>query len=62
MKDEQLRKVVSEKYGKAAVAAGFGAKASCCEPSCGGGSALRGQPIEYIKKHDHCGRADSNKR
>jgi arsenite methyltransferase len=40
MKDEDLRKVVSEKYGKAAAAARTGGKAACCEPSCCGGSNL----------------------
>jgi SAM-dependent methyltransferase len=39
MKDEELRKVVSEKYAKAAVAAKAG-KSSCCEPSCCGGSEV----------------------
>ena len=39
MKDEELRKVVSEKYAKAAVAAKTG-KSSCCEPSCCGGSEV----------------------
>jgi 2-polyprenyl-3-methyl-5-hydroxy-6-metoxy-1,4-benzoquinol methylase len=39
MKDEELRKVVSEKYAKAAVASKTG-KSSCCEPSCCGGSEV----------------------
>ena len=38
MQDEELRKVVSEKYAKAAAAARSGRKAACCEPSCCGGS------------------------
>jgi arsenite methyltransferase len=40
MEDKELRKVVSEKYGKAAVAAQTGGKASCCEPTCCSGSGL----------------------
>ena len=40
MKDEELRKVVSEKYAQAARAAQGGAQSSCCETSCCGGSAL----------------------
>jgi arsenite methyltransferase len=40
MKDEELRKVVSEKYGQAALAAQKGGKSSCCEPSCCGGSPV----------------------
>jgi len=45
MKDQELRKVVSEKYGKAALAAGSGRKATCCEPTCCGGDDLAGDPI-----------------
>jgi SAM-dependent methyltransferase len=41
MKDEELRKVVSEKYAKAAQAARAGAQASCCEPTCCGGDLER---------------------
>ena len=40
MKDEDLRKAVSEKYGQAALAAQKGGKSSCCEPSCCGGPAV----------------------
>ncbi len=40
MKDEELRKVVREKYGHAATTAKTGSKASCCEPSCCIGSEL----------------------
>jgi len=40
MNDEELRKIVSEKYGQAAVAAQKGGTGSCCEPSCCGGSAV----------------------
>jgi arsenite methyltransferase len=39
MNDNDLRKVVREKYGQAAVAAQQGGKSSCCETSCCGGSA-----------------------
>jgi len=45
MKDEELKKVVSEKYGKAALAAKGGGKASCCEPTCCGGESLAADPI-----------------
>ncbi len=38
MNDEELRKVVREKYGQAAVAARKGGEGSCCEPSCCSGS------------------------
>jgi arsenite methyltransferase len=40
MKDEDVRKVVSEKYGQAALAAQKGGKSGCCETSCCGGSPL----------------------
>jgi arsenite methyltransferase len=40
MKDEDVRKVVSEKYGQAARAAQKGGQSSCCETSCCGGSPL----------------------
>jgi SAM-dependent methyltransferase len=40
MNDEELRKVVSEKYAEAARAARKGGTSSCCEPSCCGGSAV----------------------
>jgi SAM-dependent methyltransferase len=39
MKDDDLRKVVSEKYAKAA------GKASCCEPTCCGGESPGADPI-----------------
>jgi arsenite methyltransferase len=45
MKDEDVRKVVSEKYGQAALAAQKGGKSSCCEPSCCGGAASGVDPI-----------------
>src|SRR5689334_22116801 len=45
MNDEELRKVVSEKYGKAALSARGGDQASCCEPSCCGGESLGADPI-----------------
>jgi arsenite methyltransferase len=38
MNDLELRKAVSEKYGRAALAAQEGGKSSCCESSCCGGS------------------------
>src|ERR1043165_7504516 len=41
MKDEELRKVVSAKYAKAAQAARAGEQASCCEPTCCGGDVER---------------------
>jgi ubiquinone/menaquinone biosynthesis C-methylase UbiE len=34
MKDEDLRNIVREKYGKAAEAARTGGKSSCCDPGC----------------------------
>ena len=37
MNDSDLRKVVREKYGQAALAARKGEKSGCCEPSCCGG-------------------------
>ena len=40
MNDEELRKVVSEKYAQAALVARKGEKSSCCEPSCCGGPAV----------------------
>ena len=40
MNDEELRKVVSEKYAQAARAAQKGGTSSCCEPSCCGGSEV----------------------
>ena len=45
MNDEELRKVVSEKYGKAALSARGGDQASCCEPSCCGGESPGADPI-----------------
>jgi SAM-dependent methyltransferase len=45
MKDEELRKAVSEKYARAAIAARKGGTSSCCEPSCCGGSAGGADPI-----------------
>jgi SAM-dependent methyltransferase len=38
MKDEELRRLVSEHYGKAGKAAAAGAKGRCCGPGCCGGS------------------------
>jgi len=38
---DELRKAVSETYGKAALAAKAGGKSSCCEPSCCGGGELQ---------------------
>jgi SAM-dependent methyltransferase len=38
---DELRKAVSETYGKAALAAKAGGKSSCCEPSCCGGGGLQ---------------------
>jgi ubiquinone/menaquinone biosynthesis C-methylase UbiE len=38
---DELRKAVSDKYGKAALAAKAGGKSSCCEPSCCGGGGLQ---------------------
>ncbi len=45
MKDNDLRKVVSEKYAKAALAAQGGEKASCCEPTCCGAELQGVDPI-----------------
>jgi len=39
MNDEDLKKIVGEKYAQAAIAAQKGGK-SCCEPSCCGGPAV----------------------
>ena len=39
---DELRKVVREKYGQAALAATSGGKSSCCAPSCCGGGELPG--------------------
>ncbi len=47
MNDKELRKVVSEKYGKAAAAVSGGEKGSCCEPTCcGGGDQAKVQVVE----------------
>jgi ubiquinone/menaquinone biosynthesis C-methylase UbiE len=40
MNDGELRKVVSEKYAQAALAAKGGGKSSCCEPTCCGGDPI----------------------
>jgi SAM-dependent methyltransferase len=45
MNRDDLKKVVTEKYGKAAAAARNAEKASCCEPSCCGGESLGVDPI-----------------
>ena len=46
MSDQDLRKAVSDKYGRAAQAARAGDTGSCCEPTCcGGGEALGIDPI-----------------
>ena len=45
MNDQELRKAVSEKYGRAAQAAQTGGKASCCEPGCCGGDVSREDAI-----------------
>lgn len=46
MKDEDVRKVVREKYGQAGLAAQKGGKSGCGEPSCcSGSSAGRVDPI-----------------
>jgi SAM-dependent methyltransferase len=45
MNQEDLKKVVSEKYGKAAAAARTSDKASCCAPTCCGGESLGADPI-----------------
>jgi ubiquinone/menaquinone biosynthesis C-methylase UbiE len=45
MKDPELRKVVSEKYGKAALAANGAGTASCCESTCCGGDSRGVDPI-----------------
>jgi SAM-dependent methyltransferase len=55
MNDEELRKVVSEKYAKAAVAAKAGEKASCCEPTCcGGDDQAKVQVIEPKPEKSSC--------
>jgi hypothetical protein len=45
MNQDELKKVVSEKYGKAAAAARAEEKASCCAPTCCGGESLGVDPI-----------------
>jgi arsenite methyltransferase len=45
MKDEDLRKAVTDKYAQAAIAAKSGGKSSCCETTCCGGESRGADPI-----------------
>jgi len=56
VKDEELRKAVSEKYAKAALAMKGGEEASCCEPTCCGGEEATGAAPRQ-EKGNCCGPA-----